>query len=153
MVRSSALRTRVLVADPNGDLDSCSLFVQAAALDEKCFRDFRGLMQDLCRKARSGLPLAPLFGADWRELRRWQVSSERGVMTVSSFLLTHGAVGVLGFMPKGGDVVLVGCAKKGRQLGKAVDVNKCCDEAERYCIDWQSNNIEYLPRSQFHEIP
>ncbi len=103
-------------------------------------------MKDLCRKARSGLELAPLFDAAWRELDAWQVPSGSGVMSVSTFLLARGNVGVLGFALSGGDVVVVSC-RKGRRAPSQADLTRCRGEAEAFCACLLRNDIEYLPRS------
>lgn len=142
----AARRTRVLVATPDGDLDSCSFFGQVSQLDSACFGDFLALMRDLCRKARSGLPLASLFDADWRELDAWQASSSAGVMSVSTFLLTHGSVAVLGFMLGDGDVVVVSCLGGGEELNQSA-LTSCRGEAEAFCDCHARNVIEYLPWS------
>jgi len=143
----AARRTRVLVVTPDGDLESCSFIGQVGQLDRKCIGDWRCLMLDLCRKARSGMPLAPLFDSAWRELDAWQTPSGSGVMSVATFMLTRGGIAVLGFVIEGGDVVVVSCGKKGRGLPSQVNLTRCRGEAEAFCDAARRNIIEYLPRS------
>ena len=146
VAEGAARRTSVLVATPDGDLDTCSFIGQVDELDSACFSDCCLLMQDLCRKARSGQALAPLFDAAWRELDAWQVPYGAGVMSVSTFLLTRGNVGVLGFTLGCGDVVVVSC-RKGRRAPSKSDLTRCRGEAEAYCDCLQRNVIEFLSRS------
>jgi hypothetical protein len=145
VAEGAARRTSVLVATPEGDLETCSFIGQVDQLDSACFSDCCLLMQDLCRKARSGEPLASLFDAAWRELDAWQAPYGADVMSVSTFLLTRGNVGVLGFSLAGGDVVVVSC-RKGRRAPNRADLTRCRGEAEAYCDCLRRNVIEILSR-------
>ena len=143
----AARRTRVLVATPDGDLDSCSFIGQVGQLDRKCIGDWRCLMLDLCRKARSGMPLAPLFDSAWHELDAWQTPGSSGLMSVSTFMLSRGSVAVLGFLIEGGDVVMVSCGRKGRSFPSQANLTRCRGEADAFCDAVRRKIIEYLPRS------
>ncbi len=142
----AARRTRVLVATPNGGLESSSFLGQVGELDPQCFNDCCLLMKDLCRKARSGLELAPMFDAAWRELDAWQVAFGSDVKSVSTFLLSRGNVAVLGFALSGGDVVVTSC-RKGRRAPNKADLTRCRGEAEAFCDCLRRKVIEYSSRS------
>lgn len=145
--RDAARRTRVLVAAQHGDQDSCSFIGQVGQLDRTCIGDWRCLMLDLCRKARSGMPLAPLFGSSWLELDTWQASNGADVMSFSTFLLTRDSVAVFGLLEDSGDVFMISACKKRRGPPNQADRARCRSEADVYCDAIQRNVIKYLPRS------
>jgi hypothetical protein len=143
----AARRTRVLVATQFGDLDSCRFIGQVGQLDRKCIGDWRCLMLDLCRKARSGMPLALLFGSAWRELDSWQVPNGSSVMSASTFLLTRSSVAVLGLLVDSGDVLMISTCKNGRGVPNQADLARCRCEADVFWDAIQRDLLQYLPRS------
>ncbi|RZA15918.1 MAG: hypothetical protein EOP10_25530 [Proteobacteria bacterium] len=145
--RDAARRTRVLVAIEHGNVDSCSFIRQVGQLDRECIDDWRYLMLDLCRKARSGMPLAALFGTNWREVDTWQICTVSGVMSVSTFLLTRGCIALLGLVVESGHVLVISTCKNRRGIPNQADLARCRRDADGFCHAIQRNVLQYLPRS------